>query len=393
MVYHQAMADETVPQRRPPKPPSLAKFRSAVVDRARQAGDVLDLPGGQILLPKVFGFCRGVERALEMLDGAVRAGRPQGQLILLGEIIHNPWVNHYFQSLGVKILTAAQREKLESYITTRDGAVIPAFGVPPAIQRRLEAIGCKIIDTTCGDVRRLWTWAERAAGEGHAVLIFGRALHDETVVTTSRLAAVGGTYLVAGSLQQVEQFCDLLTGKLSEERFSEFFGPEATNAGGFEAFHRLAQASQTTMLYDQTIRVRERLRQAFAQRFGQETWEDRLRFQPTVCRATQARQSAADEICRQNCDLAIVVGGFGSSNTRHLHELAGSCVPAFLIESAEAIHSPQQLETFDFQKEKPCWVHDWLPTCRPLRIAVLAGASSPEIVVGQVMEKLAQFLL
>jgi len=364
-----------------------------MVDSVRRSSNVLELPGGQILLPKVFGFCRGVERALEMLAAAVNSHRRRGtRLFLLGEIIHNPWVNRYFQARGVRILSPRERDNPEGHITVADCAVIPAFGVPLEIQRRMETIGCEIVDTSCGDVRRLWKWAAHAAAEGYGVLIFGRARHDETVVTKSRLAEAGGKYVVAGSIEEVRRFCDLLTGRTPAEDFRKVFDREATNARTPAPFERLAQASQTTMLYDETMKVRVILEEAFRSRFAQDDFADRLRFQPTVCRATQARQSAAVELCRRGCDLVIVVGGFGSSNTRHLYELARTYAPAYLIESAEAIISERELKTHDFAGSAPVTAEQWLPPRRPLRIAVLAGASSPEIVIGQVLEKLAGFL-
>jgi len=378
---------------RRPAGSSQPAFRSATVDRARRSGGVLDLPGGKILLPKVFGFCRGVERALEILDKAVRQHRGgAGRLFLLGQIIHNPWVNNYFQSQGVRILSPDQRDQPEKYITPNDCAVIPAFGVPLGIQQRMERIGCEIIDTTCGNVRRLWQWAEQAASSGYGVLIFGRALHDETVVTKSRLAAAGGRYVVAGDLRQVQAFADMLAGQGQAGRFGELFGPEGTNADDLQPFGRLAQVSQTTMLYDDTMKVRQILRDAMRRRFGPDGAADRLIFERTVCRATQDRQVAAVELCRTGCDLAVVVGGFTSSNTRHLFELAGGYARAYFIESADGIKSASRLETYDFQADQPVVAENWLPDTRPIRVAVLAGASSPEIVVGEVIEKLEGFL-
>ena len=371
----------------------MRTFRATIVDRARRGGNALELSGGQILVPKVFGFCRGVERALEMLDAAVLSHRRRGRkLILLGQIIHNPWVNEYFRKRGIRILSPAQRDYPEKFITPGDCAVIPAFGVPLGIQQRLEAIGCEIVDTSCGDVRRLWKWAEHAVADGYGVLIFGRALHDETVVTKSRLAAKGGRYLVTGDLEEVRNFCKLIVCDATAREFAESFGPESTNAESLQSLEQVAQVSQTTMLYDETMKVREVLEEAFEKRFGREGLTERLRFQPTVCRATQARQSAAVELCSRGCDLAIVVGGFGSSNTHHLYELAREYAPAYFIESAEAIRSAEELKTCDFEVERAVMVRGWLPERRPLRIAVLAGASSPEIVVGEVLEKLAGFL-
>jgi 4-hydroxy-3-methylbut-2-enyl diphosphate reductase len=389
------MSDPPVPDHgaAAPRRRDGSAFDSGIVDRVRAAGNVWRLPAGEIVLPEVFGFCRGVKRALTMLEEAVAAHRQRGgRLFLLGQIIHNPWVNEYFQRQGVRILSRADLDQLEGIITAQDCAVVPAFGVPLAVEQRLRRVGCRIVDTSCGDVRRLWAWAARAAHDGYGVLIFGRANHDETVGTKSRLEAAGASYVVANSLDQTRAFCELIRGARPADGFRPLFGPEATNADSLEPFQRLAQVSQTTMLHDETMTVRELIRVSYAQRFGAEGLDERLVFQPTVCRATQARQAAAVERCRTDCDLVIVVGGFGSSNTHHLYELARTYAPAWFIENAEAIRSARELATMDFTTGRPMTAEGWLPDRRPLRIAVLAGASSPEVVVGEVLERLSQFL-
>ena len=366
-------------------------FHSDVVDRVRAAGNVWRLAGGHLMLPEVLGFCRGVERALEMLGQAVARCAARGRSVfLLGEIIHNPTVNDTFRRKGVRLLTGEEIEHLDRHVGPDDCAVIPAFGVPLPVVRALEAIGCEVVDTSCGDVRRLWRWCETAVARGYNVLIFGRARHDETVVTKSRLAAAGGKYVVVGSLEQTRQFCRFITAQAPAEAFGRTFGPEATNARSPAAFERLAQVSQTTMLYDETTAVRDVLGEAFARRFGPESPE-RLLLHPTVCRATQDRQTAADELCRQ-CDLAVVVGGFGSSNTRHLYELASERVAAVLIEGAASIRSADEIESIAADGTGPAVIGHWLPARRPLRIAVLAGASCPEAVIGDVLQRLSEFL-
>ena len=374
---------------------SAGAFHSDVVDRMRMGSNVWRLPGGQLLLPEVFGFCRGVQRALGMLDRAIdRCQRENRNIFLLGEIIHNPWVNDHFRRRGVSVLTRLEIDNLEKHVTGVDCAVVPAFGVSLEVERRLKAIGCPIIDTSCGDVRRLWRWGEKAVANGFAILIFGRALHDETVVTKSRLAAAGGNYVVAGNLDEVSLLCEFLTGNRPGEAFVEAFGAELTNATDPQPFQRLAQVSQTTMLYNETMAAREILRAAFEKRFSSDSAgvSARLLFQPTVCRATQDRQSAAADLCSADCDLAVVVGGFGSSNTRHLYELAASRVPAVFIEGAQAIGLDGRIDSFDETATRRVVVRRHLPHRRPLRIAVLAGASCPEIVIGQVLQKLATFL-
>jgi 4-hydroxy-3-methylbut-2-enyl diphosphate reductase len=368
-------------------------FSSELVDCIRSTCNVWSLPGGELRLPRVFGFCGGVKRALAMLQDAVESGgRAGGRLILLGQVIHNPWVNEYFRRAGVRILTGAQRDELEKHVTLADCAIVPAFGVPLPIERRLNRIGCRIVDSSCVDVRRLWAWAEEAVRRGFAVFIYGRARHDETVVTKSRLDEAGGKYVVAGDLAEVRRFCDMVSGVGPAAGFRDVFGPQATNGDSAEQFHRLAQVSQTTMLYQETLQVRRLLAEAFSRRFAGENLDQRLLFQPSVCRATQDRQTAAVELCSCGLDLCLVVGGAGSSNTRHLRELAATYGPAYLIEDAEAVLSGGELRAFVGEATDPTVIRDWLPDRRPLRIGVLAGASSPEIVVGQVLRKLAGFL-
>jgi len=372
--------------------PDRGVFGSEVVDRVRAAGGIWKLPWGELRIPRVFGFCRGVKRALAMLERAL-ATEPAGatRFFLLGHIIHNPWVNDHFQRRGVRVLSDGEREDLERFIRPDDCAVIPAFGVPLPIEQRLRRLGTRIIDTTCGDVLRLRSWAERTAREGFGILIYGRAQHDETVVTKSRLDAAGGKYLVVGEMAEARRFCDMIVGQGDPERFPEVFGREVTNAETLTPFLRLAQVSQTTMLYDETMRVRDRVREAFAQRFGAEA-DERVRFQPTVCRATQDRQTAALDLCRSGCDLVVVVGGFGSSNTRHLYELASGHCPAWFIEDAGAILSREEIYAFDPNRDTAVKVRHWLPDRRPLRVGMLAGASSPEVVIGEVLERVARLL-
>lgn len=371
----------------------LEGFASAAVERVRAAGNVWALRGGELRLPKVFGFCRGVERALVMLAEAVGSRPPEGgRVFLLGQIIHNPWVNAFFERQGVRILTAEELERLEEILRPADAAVIPAFGVRPVIDRRLQAIGCRRVDTSCGNVRRLWQWVERASADGYGVLIFGRARHDETVVTRSRLEEAGGRYVIAESLSQVEAYCRIVAGGLGAGPFVEAFGGGRTNAQSPAELGRLAQVSQTTMLYDETMTARRMLEEAYAKAYGAAEARGRLLFEPTVCRATQDRQSAAVELCKAGLDLAVVVGGFDSSNTRHLYELASEYCPAVFIERAESMVSRDQVETIDLATEKPVTRNGWFPTREGVRIGVLAGASCPEVVVGQVLERLAALL-
>jgi len=375
----------------PAHPDGADVFASDVVDRLREGGLVWRLPRGELLLPSVFGFCRGVTRALAMLQRTVAEHLADGRrLMLLGQIIHNPWVNETFRQQGVQLLSRDDLSDLSGLLGPDDVAIIPAFGVSLDVQQQLDAIGCTVVDTTCGDVRRLWQWAERAAGDGHGIVIFGRATHDETVVTKSRLEAVGGRYVVIGDLPQARAFHDLLISG-DDKAFTNAFPPSATNADSLGSFTALAQVSQTTMLYDETVQVRQVLQEALAQRYDDGPTQQLL-FEPTVCLATQDRQTAAIELCRSGLDLVIVVGGFGSSNTRHLYELARAHAPSWFVEDASAIRSAQEILALDPEAGAAAIFPDWLPGRSPLRIGVLAGASSPEVVIGNVLERLAELL-
>lgn len=370
---------------------ALDAFHSPLIDRLREAErpNVWALPHGELRLPRVFGFCRGVKRALAMAAQAVDAHAGDGgRIVLLGEIIHNPWVNDYFRDRGVSILPRKEIHRVEANLTPDDLAIIPAFGVPIDVDRKLRDLGCPTVDCSCGDVIRLWRWSERAVAEGFGVLIFGRAMHDETVVTKSRLAAAGGKYLVVETLDQAQRLAEDPT----DDRFRALFGPDQTNADDLDPFGHLALVSQTTMLYSETVAVQQIVREAFSRRFGQAQAEQRLRMQPAVCQATQNRQDAAVELCSGGCDGVVVVGGFGSSNTRHLHTLAAQYAPAWLIEDAAAIHSPTELTAFDPDTHTATTARNWLPEKRPLTLGVLAGASSPEVVIGDVLKRLAEFL-
>jgi 4-hydroxy-3-methylbut-2-en-1-yl diphosphate reductase len=368
-----------------PTPTPHDPFASDIVNAIRAAHNVHPCPGGRVLLPSVFGFCRGVRRALTMAQQALAARRDgPGRLCLLGEIIHNPWVNDFFRQRGVTILDRPAWDHLETTLTRDDCAIIPAFGVPLAVEQQLETIGCEIIDTSCGDVRRLWRWASRAAQDGCAIVIYGKANHDETIVTRSRLEAVGGQYVVVATLEQTRTLCELLSRGAPVDAFVEALGADAVHLTDPAAFARTAQVSQTTMLYEDTLEVRRLLTDALG--------AEHLQFEPTVCQATQDRQQAARDLCDTGADLILVVGGFGSSNSRHLYELARRRTTAWFIEDASAFEPDGSIRAFDETTHAPRVVTEWLPTGRPITIGVLAGASSPEIVVGQVVERLVAHL-
>ena len=368
-------------------------FQYALIDRilANPDGNFLAVPGGRIVLPAVFGFCSGVRRAVHKASVAVRDASEGQKIILLGELIHNPMVNEYFRQQGVKILEQDELELLKEHVTDSDRVIIPAFGAQGEVFSLLQNMGCDLVDCTCCDVRRLWAWSKRAVQDGAGVIIFGRKSHAETVVTKARIAGNGGYYIVLEDLEQTSMFADMI--RSGDKDIRSAFTPAATNASSIEVFYHATQISQTTMLYDETLRLRAALKDVYSLRFSEVDTKPRLRFQPTVCRATQDRQNAAIELCSQGgCDMIIVAGGFGSSNTMHLYQLASSYAPAYLIEDADAILSTDIIIAWNDSLASGHKTEGYMPSKRPLQIGLLTGASTPDIVTGQIVERLSQLL-
>ncbi len=365
-------------------------FSAALIDSKRAAGEDLTWRVGEweLALPDIFGFCRGVSRALHKAAAAVAAAG-DGRVLLLGPIIHNPWVNDYFRAQGVEILSRRPDRNPADMPGRKDTVIIPAFGGSPRVIEKLKRIGCRLVDCSCGDVMRVWQWSRRAVADGFGIIVYGRSGHDETVVTTERIMDAGGYYVVVEDLDETRAMAGLVTS--GSEDFARHFNPPVTNAAGLAPFLRAAQVSQTTMLYGRTVAVRDILRGAYEKRFGPEAAE-RLLFQPTVCRATQDRQDAAVRLCESGCDLVVVIGGFDSSNTRHLHELAAGYGPAFHVESAAAIESAARITARSATTGTVEPIDNWLSATGRGRIGLLSGASTPDIVTGRVLERLIAIL-
>ena len=360
-------------------------YHSSLVERIRANGSVLTSGETTILLAKQFGFCYGVERAID-LAYAARKVFPEARLFLIGEIIHNPEVNSQIAALGIRnLLDASGRPHVED-LGPEDVVIVPAFGATLPLVEEIRKHGCRIVDTTCGDVMSVWKRVRQNASEEVTSIIHGKASHEETRATASRALGTGnGRYLVVLNLEEAGRVRDFIAGKVTREdflrefegRFSEGFDPELH-------LHRIGVANQTTMLREETEAVQRLLRESIVQRDGNDI---NFRLFDTICGATQERQDALKELLARKLDLLLVVGGYNSSNTTHLAEMGEQqAIPTWFVRNQECLESTELIRHFDLHlKEEVSTSRPWLPKGGKAVIGITAGASCPNNLIEQVI--------
>jgi 4-hydroxy-3-methylbut-2-enyl diphosphate reductase len=360
-------------------------YRSALVEEIRARGGALAIGQTTIRLAKQFGFCYGVERAID-LAYAARKVFPGNRIFLLGEIIHNPDVNAQIAAMGIHPLAAHPSDVEIDELHPEDVVIVPAFGAEVPIVEAVKAHGCQIVDTTCGDVMSVWKRVRQNAREQVTSIIHGKAKHEETRATASRaLGDGGGHYLVVLDLAETDFVCDYIRhgGDKAEflRRFADAVSP------GFDPdqhLHRVGVANQTTMLRSETEEVQRRLRAAIEDRDGGDPAN--FRFFDTICGATQERQDALFELLNAPLDLLLVVGGYNSSNTTHLAEIGEKKTPTYFVRNAACLHSPAEIARYDLHEKREVTARDWLPD-GPLQIGITAGASCPNNLIEDVIRR------
>ncbi len=356
-------------------------YRSEIVDRLRAHGGSITVAGVTVKLAKQFGFCYGVERAIDLAYASAKvfAGR---RLFILGEIIHNPEVNEQIHALGIRNLVGKSGAPDLDALAAGDVVIVPAFGTDVATLERIKARGCQIVDTTCGDVMSVWKRVRQNAGDDVTSLIHGKARHEETMATASRAVHGGkGHYLIVLTLEETDWVCDYIRHggdkevflKRFEGAYSEEFDPDLH-------LRRVGVANQTTMLRGETEEVQRRVKAALVDRDGAQAASESFRFFDTICGATQERQDALTEMLAQPMDLLLVVGGYNSSNTSHLAELGEAVVPTYFIGNASRMCSREQIRHFDLHTKKEIVTGNWLPAA-PVVIGITAGASCPNNLI------------
>lgn len=363
-------------------------YRSQIVEKLRQRGGVLETSGLKVRLAKEFGFCYGVERAID-LAYAARKVFPDQPIYILGEIIHNPEVNDQILAMGIKFLTGPHKSADINDLSENDVVIVPAFGAETSTMNTLKAKGCQLVDTTCGDVMSVWKRVTQNAKENFTSIIHGKAKHEETMATSSRATATeSGHYLVVLNLSETDYVCNhIRQGGDKQALLTKFTG---AHSPGFDPDLHLSSigvANQTTMLRSETEEIQRRLRQAMNDRYGAENIDKHYRMFDTICGATQERQDALIHLLAEPLDMMIVVGGYNSSNTSHLAEMSEERVPTYFIRNASKILSANAILHFNLHKQEEVLTESWLPEDN-VYVGITAGASCPNNLIDDTVRKL-----
>jgi len=373
-----------------------AAYDSALVDEVRSNDFTFASGRLTVHLAREFGFCYGVDRAV---DYAYQARRrfPGRNVFLTGEIIHNPHVNDRLREAGIRFLSDSGERR--DTLGADDVVILPAFGVTVGEMEQLVSQGCTLVDTTCGSVLNVWKNVVRYAQDGYTAVIHGKLKHEETRATASQaLKYPNGKYLVVLDREEASIVCDYIRHGGSRDEFLERFGPAASP--GFDPdrdLDRVGCANQTTMLMSESLEIGEMFRVAMLERYDTDTLSQHFRAFDTICSATQERQDAVMTLLGERAvDLMIVIGGYNSSNTCNLARICAERVttlhiadPACLVSRDEVRHRPVGPPSTTVGGE--ILMRNWLPSAGPLVVGLTAGASTPNNIVGQVIRRLEQF--
>lgn len=362
------------------------------------APTLLDFGPLHIYLARHFGFCYGVENAIEIAFRTVEEN-PGKNIYLLSEMIHNPQVNTDLISRGVRFLMDTKGNELIplSTLSAEDIVLIPAFGTTLEMESRLHEMGIAVehYNTTCPFVEKVWNRSAQIAEKGYSVVVHGKPGHEETRATFSHSAA-GTPTLVVKDIKETIELGKIITGERAKEDFFTLF--EGRFSPGFDPekdLQRIGVVNQTTMLASDTQEIAEYLKNIMVKVFGLTPENITERFadtRDTLCYATNDNQQAVYGMLKTPADMAIVVGGYNSSNTSHLVELCEEKLPTYFISDASKILSDTSILHYDFHHARELLSTDYLPANRPLRILMTSGASCPDALVEQVIERVRELI-
>lgn len=360
---------------------------------------VLDFGPVKFLIARHFGFCYGVENAIEIAYKAI-AENPGKRIFLLSEMIHNPDVNADLLSRGVRFLHDTLGRKLIPFseLTPADVIIIPAFGTTLETQRELLSIGLDVAtyDTTCPFVEKVWNKASQIGQKTYTIIVHGKPSHEETRATFSHSKEAGPTVVVR-DMEQAQRLARYITGEGSADEFyDEFAGQYSAGFNPARDLQRIGVVNQTTMLASDTQGIADFLKHVMIQQYnlieGTPSVEDHFaNTRDTLCYATNDNQDATYALLNYPADFAIVAGGYNSSNTQHIVELCAEKLPTYFIESAGKILSDKLIRHYDLHAKEEIVTEAYLPTNRPTTIMLTCGASCPDAVVEGILTKIVSY--
>ena len=367
-----------------------ADYHSAVVEALRTNDYRLQVGPLTFRLAREFGFCYGVDRAVEYAY-ETRTKFPGRRLFLVGEIIHNPHVNQKLRDMDITLLAHRPDGEFDfATITPDDVVIMPAFGVTIGDFERLRAIGCVLVDTTCGSVLNVWKRVESYARDGFTAIIHGKHYHEETKATASQVMKYpGGRYLVVFDMAEARLVCDFIEGRGSLSSLEAKFRQAVSPAFDFERdLTRVGLANQTTMLSGESLAIAEEVRKSIVRRYGDDAAQLHFRSFDTICSATQERQDAVVALLQEPLDVMVVVGGYNSSNTCHLAALVHQHgIPAYHIEDADAVNvDTGSIRHQPIGTKTETVTEGWLGSSKI--IGITAGASTPNNKVGETIARI-----
>ena len=384
-----------------------AHYRSPLVTaikQQRKAGDkmkkdheptILELGSLHIILARHFGFCYGVENAIEIAFRAIEENKGR-RIYLLSEMIHNPGVNADLQALGIQFIMDTKGNMLMDINELRpdDVVIIPAFGTTLELAKTLKDKGIDPThyETTCPFVEKVWNRAEKIGDDGYTVVVHGKPGHEETRATFSHSKAHTPTVVVK-DMAQTELLAQYITEELPAGQFYEDFKGQFSD--GFDVakdLQRIGVVNQTTMLASETQAIADYLKQEILMHYGTPAHRSTERFaetRDTLCYATNDNQSAVQGMLEQDADMALVIGGYNSSNTSHLAELCELKLPTYYISDEHCLVSKEEIRHFDMHTHTEITTNGYMPMHRPMRVMITSGASCPDALVERVMSRLA----
>ena len=372
-----------------------SEYHSGLVERIRSRGYTERFGDVTVRLAQEFGFCYGVDRAVDYAYETVHKF-PDRRIYLAGEIIHNPHVNARLTEMGIQFIYPDADGRFDfSAVSVDDVVIIPAFGVKLDDFHKLRKMGCIVVDTTCGSVLHVWKRVENYAKDGFTAVVHGKYTHEESRATASQVGKhAGGRYLVVRDMAEAELLCDYIAarpGALDEAEMREHFRDKTSE--GFDPVRDLrfiGVANQTTMLASESLAIGREIHRAMVERYGAEHASTHFRSFGTICSATQERQDAVLEMMKEPPDIMLVIGGYNSSNTNHLAHMCRDYTATYHVADANCIdvETGTLRHKIELDPHAPETVEDaWMPDT-PFELGITAGASTPNNKIGEALARI-----